>query len=259
VIPRLLSRRYRDTARPFSVVADDGVRLMGTRVGARGAALVLCHGFLGWHRKAPVVRFVERMAEWFTVYAFDLRGHGRSGGTCTYGDEEFRDVDAVARLARSEADRVATFGASMGGIAVLRQAALLDDVDAVMIVSTPARWRGHRSAQVRRIQAMSVSRGGRGLVRGLGVRVTDRWNWPEDPEELVGKIAPTPLIIAHGRDDHFFDVENAWRLYARAEQPKRLLLGAPYGHAEDGFTPGFAELAARRLAHAMGLSWPPPL
>lgn len=258
MVTRLLSRRYRLTARPFTVTADDGVRLVGTRVGARRPALVLCHGFLGWHRKVEVVRFVERMAEWFTVYAFDLRGHGRSGGRCTYGDEELRDVDAVVRLARGESDRVATFGASMGGIAVIRQAALRDEVDAVMAVSTPARWDGHRSAPVRRIRAMSISRGGRGMFRGMGVLVTDTWNWPEDPEELVGKIAPTPLILAHGRDDHFFDVENAWRLYARAGEPKRLLLGAPFGHAEDGFTPRFAELAGRCLSEAMALPWPPP-
>ncbi len=51
----------------------------------------------------------------------------------------------------------------------------------------------------------------------------------------------------HGRDDHYFDEEQAWRLYRAAREPKRLLLAAPFGHAEDGYSPELAELLARRL------------
>lgn len=230
------------------MTTEDRVRLVGSRVGASGPALVFCHGFLGWHRKERIVRFVERLATRFRVYAFDLRGHGRSGGLCTFGDREYLDVDAVARLARAEAPgSLVTMGGSMGGIAVLRHAALCGDVTAVVTVSTPARWDGHTSRAARQLRWMSSTGTGRHAARVMGVRLARGWGDPEQPEDVVGKIAPTPLIVVHGRDDHFFDVEEAWRLYRRAGEPKRLVLATPFGHAEDGFTPAFGDLVADRL------------
>jgi pimeloyl-ACP methyl ester carboxylesterase len=213
---------------------------------------VFCHGFLGWHRKERIVRFVERLAGRFRVYAFDLRGHGRSEGVSTFGAREYLDVEAVVRLAREETGgRVVTVGGSMGGIAVLRHAAFRDGVAAVVTVSAPARWDGHRSQAVRQMRWLTGTGAGRGTARAFGVRLTEGWEWPEDPEAVVGRIAPTPVIIVHGRDDHLFDIEEAWRLYRRAGEPKRLLLASRFGHAEDGFTPVFADLVADRIHQAL--------
>src|SRR5213594_1697994 len=78
-------------------------------------------------------------------------------------------------------------------------------------ISTPARWDGHRSAAVRRMTWLTGSPRGRRLMRAAGVRLPGMWDRPESPEDLVGKIAPVPLLIVHGRDDHFFDEEEAWR------------------------------------------------
>ena len=243
----LRSRRYAD-ARPFAVETEDGVRLVGSRVGGSGPALVFCHGFLGWHGKGRIVTFLERMAARFRVYAFDLRGHGRSGGVSTFGEREYLDVDAVARLAREEASGpLVTMGVSMGGIAVLRHAAFRGGSDAVVTISTPARWDGHRSKAVRQLRWLTSTERGRRFAAMLGVRVTREWSWPEDPEAVVGRIAPTPLIVVHGRDDHFFDEEEAWRLYRSAGDPKRLMLSARFGHAEDGLSPAFADLVAQRV------------
>jgi fermentation-respiration switch protein FrsA (DUF1100 family) len=88
---------------------------------------------------------------------------------------------------------------------------------------------------------------GRRIARTLGVRVAESWGDPESPEEVAGRISPIPLLVMHGRDDHFFDEEQAWRLYRAAGEPKRLLLAAPFGHAEDGYSPASAELLARRV------------
>jgi pimeloyl-ACP methyl ester carboxylesterase len=252
VIAALLSRRYRASS-PFTVTTEDGVRLVGSLAGIEGPALVFCHGFLGWHRKQRIVRFVERLASRFRIYAFDLRGHGRSAGVSTFGDREYLDVDAVVRMARQETrGPVVTLGGSMGGIAVIRQAAFRGGVDAVVLVSTPARWNGHRSRAVRQMRWLTGTRAGRGVARAAGVRLAGSWGWPDDPEAVVGRIAPTPLIVVHGRDDHFFEVEEAWRLYRRAGEPKRLLLASRFGHAEDGFDPAFADLVAERIDRSLG-------
>jgi alpha-beta hydrolase superfamily lysophospholipase len=245
----LRSRRYRIGV-PFEVVADDGVGLIGSRVGRRGPSLIFCHGLLGWHRKLRIVRFVETLARRFSVYAFDLRGHGASGGLCTYGDQEVLDVEAVVRLARGERpdDPVVTLGVSMGGVAVIRHAALRDGVDAVVAISAPARWDGHTSRAVRRLRWMGGTDRGRALAAGwIGVRLERLDRWAEAPEDLVDRVAPTPLIVVHGRDDHFFDEEEAWRLYRRAREPKRLMLATRFGHAEDGLTQGLADRLAERI------------
>ena len=70
---------------------------------------------------------------------------------------------------------------------------------------------------------------------------------------------PSPvasLVVVHGRDDHYFDEDEAWRLYRRAGEPKRLLLASRFGHAEDGFTPVFADRLGRLLYQTWGLDWP---
>ena len=57
---------------------------------------------------------------------------------------------------------------------------------------------------------------------------------------MIGKIAPTPVVIVHGADDRLFPVAHARRLYDAAAEPKRLLIGEGFGHAEEGLTPAFA-------------------
>jgi alpha-beta hydrolase superfamily lysophospholipase len=249
----LRSRAYR-AAIPFSVTTEDGVTLAGSRVGDHGPSLVFCHGLLGWHRKLRIVRFVEYLARRFVVYAVDLRGHGASGGACTYGADEVLDVDAATRHARRERpeEPLISIGVSMGGVAVVRHAALRGGVDAVVAISSPARWDGHPSRAVSRLRWMGASERGRRLARRLGVRLGVLDRWPESAEAIVDRIAPTPLLLVHGRDDHFFDEEEAWRLYRRAGEPKRLMLATRFGHAEDGLTSRFADRLADRILTALG-------
>ena len=220
--------------------AADGVRLLGHRMGTRPEAVIFCHGFSGWSTKPRLLAVQCVLAERFTVFAFDFRGHGRSEGESTFGMEEHLDVDAAVRLARSQGfGRVTTVGGSMGGVAVIRQAALFGGVDSVVAISTPATWLGHDSAAVRRMARLTATSAGRRALRALGVRVTSRPVLGEDPANLIGLIAPTPVTIVHGRDDHYFDEEQAWLLYRRANEPKRLVLASRFGHAEDGFTEPF--------------------
>jgi pimeloyl-ACP methyl ester carboxylesterase len=244
-------------AEPFELDASDGVHLVGTRLGDAEPAIVLCHGFSGWHTKARSAAFAEALARWFTVYAFDFRGHGLSDGETTFGALEVRDVAAVLHLARTEGHRpVATVGSSMGGVAAVRHAAMSGGTDAVVAISAPARWGGHESPGVRRMAWVAASPRGRRVARAFGVRIADHIDRPESPEDVVGKIAPVPVLVVHGRDDHYFDEEEAWRLYRAAGEPKALWLATSFGHAEDGFSNELAARIARHLFRGWGLPWP---
>jgi pimeloyl-ACP methyl ester carboxylesterase len=242
---RYRSARFDLATTPFSVTAEDGLTLAGDRLGSGPVALVFCHGFLGWHRKPRLVRFQQVLARRLTVYGFDFRGHGQSGGLCAFGALEHLDVEAVVRQARFDGfERVVTFGGSMGGIAVLRHAALCGGVDAVVAVSTPATWDGHETQAVRRLGWLAATAWGRRVLRASGVRPARTFQRVEEPVDVVGKVAPIPLILIHGRDDHFFDEEQAWALYRAAGEPKRLLLASRFGHAEDGYSDAFADQVA---------------
>jgi len=256
-VVRRRSHAFDDDASPFSVETTDGIELHGTRLGTAGPAIVLCHGFSGWHTKVRSATFAEAFSAWFTVYAFDFRGHGASGGASTFGGDEIHDVAAVVRLARDEGHQpVATVGSSMGGVAAIRHAAVLGGTDAVVSISAPARWDGHDSPGVRRMAWVAASPRGRRVARAFGVRIAETLDRAETTEEVVGKVAPTPVLIVHGRDDHYFDEEEAWRLYRAAGEPKSLWLASRFGHAEDGFSDELAGRIARHLYRTWGLPWP---
>src|SRR5512143_1749967 len=251
-VQHLVSHRWRVVHEGFSVLTADGVTIFGTRVGdpdPTRPALVMAHGLMGWHRKPRFAVFAELLSHWFTTYPFDLRGHGDSGGQSDFGGAEILDLDAAVGRARADGhETVVALGTSLGAIAALRHAALLGGVDGVVAISSLASWDWHDEAHpavLRRFRAQveTVARGE--ALRLLGVRLAEDWTAPESPEEVVGKIAPTPIVIVHGEDDRLFAVSHARRLYAAANEPKRLLLGKPFGHAEDGLTAAFASRIAR--------------
>lgn len=259
---RLLQHEFQTPSRRFAVTTDDGVRLEGTRIGnprVDRPAVVMAHGLLGWHRKPRFAGFADALATWFTPYAMDLRGHGASGGVCDYGGSEIHDVEAIVRLARRAGhERVVTLGISMGAIAVIRHGALIGGVDAVVAISSLASWDWHDGAHPRareNLRRSTATPAGRSLMRAWGVRLPADWEPPESPEEVVGKIAPTPIVIVHGEDDHLFGVEHALRLHDAAGEPRKLLLGDRFGHAEDGLTPAFAERLARVVFQIQGVQW----
>jgi pimeloyl-ACP methyl ester carboxylesterase len=261
-VQHLVSHRWRVAHEGFGVRARDGVAIVGTRVGdpdpAR-PALVMAHGLMGWHRKPRFAVFAELLSHWCTAYPFDLRGHGRSGGRSDFGGAEIHDLDAVVARARADGhETVVTLGTSMGAIAAIRQAALLGGVDGVVAISSLASWDWHDEADpavLRRFRAQVETAAGREALRLLGVRLTEGWVPPEPPEEVVGKIAPAPVVIVHGEDDRLFASTQARRLYAAANEPRRLLIGRPFGHAEDGLTAAFAVRIARVIHEEVGMPW----
>jgi len=259
-IQGLTSHHWRVPAEPFLVTTDDGVQIRGSRLGDADPsrpALTLAHGMIGWHRKPRFAVFAEQLTPWFTVYAMDMRGHGESEGLCDFGGAEIKDIEAVHRLARDRGHATAiSCGTSMGAIASIRHGALIGGTDAVVSISSLAYWDWHGDAHPRArraVQSRIATPAGRAALRAFGVRMPDRWDPPESPEEVIGSISPTPVMIVHGADDDLFPPSHAHRLYAAAGEPKRLLIGEGFGHAEDGLTPAFAHKLVDVLRETVAL------
>jgi fermentation-respiration switch protein FrsA (DUF1100 family) len=152
-------------------------------------------------------------------------------------------------------ERIVTCGWSMGGSVVLRHAALVRGVDAVVSVSAVSRWFYRGTLPMRRLHWAVQTRVGRLLTRRvLGTRVVATgWSdveLPESPVEVAGRISPIPLLLVHGDRDHYFPVEHPQALYAAAEEPKELWLVEGFGHAENAASP---ELLERISAHLPAL------
>ena len=180
-VQKVTSHHWHSPASLFSVETEDGIRIIGTRVGDPDPgrpALVFAHGLMGW-RKPRFAVFAECLAEHFTVFAPDLRGHGESAGTSDFGGAEIWDIEAVTQLARAQGHaRVVTAGTSMGAIAVIRHAALVGGVDEVVVISSLAYWDWHGGAHPtarRAFQARVGTVPGRAALRAWGVRLPEEW------------------------------------------------------------------------------------
>lgn len=90
------------------VTSKDGTRIAYEQSG-QGPALVVVGGVLGdHHQQAGLAAF---LAEHFTVYNIDRRGHGESGFTAPYAVErEVEDLDAVLNAAGGSAFVYGTSG-----------------------------------------------------------------------------------------------------------------------------------------------------
>jgi pimeloyl-ACP methyl ester carboxylesterase len=252
-----------DLGEALTLSTEDGERLAAlhlrpTGVGPTGAgddgrssrAVVVAHGFTGSIAKPGLRTVCATLARHAGVIAFDFRGHGRSTGHSTLGDLEVLDLEAaVAAARRLGYDDVVTCGWSMGGSVVLRHAALVGGVDAVVSVSAVSRWFYRDTVPMRRVHWAIETRLGRLVARRLmGTRITPH-GWPEVPEspvEVVGRVSPIPLLLVHGDSDHYFPVEHPEALYEAAREPKELWLLEGFGHAESAATP---EMLDRIGAH----------
>jgi pimeloyl-ACP methyl ester carboxylesterase len=236
---------------------SDGVRIAGSLLPDAGGdtALVFVHGFNGYRTKPKIRTLVEGLSRRFPVLAFDLRGHGQSGGWCTGGELESLDVQAAVTYLRKRGyRRVVTVGASLGGIAVILAGGAGDGADAVVAISTPSRWGTSDTKAVRRMTWIFTSPVARRVVRGLfGTRIDLNWGNPDPPMEAVTRIH-VPILIVHGADDHFFPASEAELLHERAPEPKRLLILENFGHAEDGFTDAFAARLADEITGLLALA-----
>ncbi|WBB58427.1 alpha/beta fold hydrolase [Streptomyces sp. WMMC500] len=127
--------------------------------------------------------------------------------------------------------------------------------DAVVSVSSPARWYYRGTAPMRRLHWVVERRTGRAVSRlVLKTRIHHRrWNpVPLSPTAAVPLIAPAPLLIVHGTQDGYFPLDHPHALAAAAEPGgAELWLEEDFGHAENAASDGLLERIATWAAEAV--------
>jgi len=161
----------------------------------------------------------------FNVLLFSYRGHGISDGDrfgFTYGAVEKNDIDAAVNYLYETKGirRIGAIGHSAGAVSLILSGSTNSHLGAIVAASPFASleeiWETNRPAffpkpLYRFTFWFSEKRKGfsRDQVNSL---------------DVIGQIAPRPLMIIHGSDDRRITTEQALRLYARAKYPKQFVM-----------------------------------
>ncbi|WP_322490269.1 alpha/beta hydrolase [Chloroflexus sp.] len=211
-------------------------------IAGHGTPFVLIHG--NTYSAATQVRLAQRFADEFTVYSFDLLGHGGSARppdlfTTRYFAMQGEAVaDALAGLFHAP---VPVFGMSAGGISALNAVCIRPDLIAALILDgvfarvTAATYQAHRNATA----SMSPS-----WHRYMASQHGADW-WPilnAGVESVIEHLAAqetlvtpcldqikVPTIIFHGGKDPFVPDEQA-RAVAVGIRGARIVYEPEAGH-----------------------------
>lgn len=204
-------------------------RLRGWYVPSRnGAAIVFTHGAGGDRTQVlPEARALVQAG--FGALLFDWPGHGESEGEVHWAEGERQAlraaIDWLAAQPGMDKAPLGAFGFSMGGYVLAQVAATETRLRAVALAGTPtdvavqSAWQFGRYGFLSRLPARSA------LARG-GLNLDD-----PQPRAAVAAIAPRPVLIIAGTNDHTVPIAMGHELHAAAREPKELFVveGADHG------------------------------
>jgi dipeptidyl aminopeptidase/acylaminoacyl peptidase len=202
-------------------------------------ALIISHGIPA-REPDPQDRGYPCLAERFCqagllVAIFNFRGCGSSGGNFEMGGWT-RDlaavIDYVAGLPGVDQERLALMGFSGGAAVSVYVGARDRRVSAVVACSCPDVFEPFYDA----VATEEFLKHAReiGIIRDPGYPPSLQ-SWMEGfdqvaPIRWVADISPRPLLILHGEQDDLVKVEQAWRLYHQAREPKEIRIFQGAGH-----------------------------
>src|SRR5437879_5001118 len=207
--------------------SDDNVNISGWFFRASGAeprpAVVLCHGV--WTGRRECLPLALRFqAAGYNVLCFDFRAHGRSAGRfISVGHHETNDVIGAVHylMHRPEVDpaRIGVIGFSMGAAATIQAAARCTDIAAIVADSAYASF-----VDAARYSFQLVTRMPHFPMAPIAVHAA-KWIMHVDatqwrPIDVIGRIAPRPVMLTHGMLDEIVPVRHACTLFKAAEEPK---------------------------------------
>ena len=216
--------------------AGDSIRISGwffkSASTTPAPAILLCHGIWTGRRECLPLALRFNNAG-YNVLCFDFRAHGMSDGRfISVGHHETNDVlGALEYLAsRSEVDRtrIGVIGFSMGAAASIQAAAKSNNVAALVADSSYASFLDAAKYSFRlvtRVPHFPIASMATAWAKWI-VRVDASQLRPVD---VIGRIAPRPVMIAHGALDEIVPVRHAHTLFKAADEPKELWI-APDAH-----------------------------
>jgi alpha-beta hydrolase superfamily lysophospholipase len=241
--------------------AEDNVRIRGWFFGNAGSstpgpAVVLCHGIRTGRRECLPMALRFR-ALGYNVLCFDFRAHGASDGQfISVGLHETNDVLGAVQYLKQrpevDARRIGVVGFSMGAVASIRAAAQCGDI-AVLVADSAyasfidaARYSFHLVAGLPHFPIAPVAMHWAKMIVHVDASQLR-------PVDVIGRIAPRPVLITHGTFDEIVPVRHARFLFAAADEPKELWLipGAQHVGARDADPDAYFTRVERFLSQTL--------
>jgi pimeloyl-ACP methyl ester carboxylesterase len=219
----------------------------------RERVLVIGHGFFKSKGTATFRRMAHAFAQSQDVICMDFRGHGASSGLFTFSAKEDAELSVVLEWAGRRYRRLHVMGFSLGGaIAINTVSRQRTGVEALIAVSAPAVF---EEIEFKFWTPEAIRRGIQGLERGAGCRPGNPFMKKQRPIDHVARLEGIPLLFVHGTHDVIVDVRHSHRLFAAAQEPKRLEVIEGGSHAEALFRDdpnGFVQLVTTWQQAAKG-------
>jgi len=219
-------------------LSKDGTPLSGWFVrGERPAVIILAHGY-GRSREELLPHADMLFRNGYSVFLFDFRNRGKSGGDIvTLGFEEPFDIEGAVEYLKGRLGvlgnlRIGVLGVSLGAVSAIIAASRTMDIHAVV-------------AEAPFIELKRVMRNGARNHFGffpflpllmtpliwafveVAVLVLRRKTHSRDQRSIVtrseiGKIAPRPVFLIFDKRDDIIPTKWGWDLFFAAGYPKRL-------------------------------------
>lgn len=240
----------------------DGLKISGWFFPATqlpAPTVVLCHGI--WTGRRECLPLALRFqANRYNVLTFDFRAHGLSEGRFTsVGHHETNDVLGAVQYVKSRAEvdpkRIGVIGFSMGAAAAIQAAARCSDVAALVADSAYADFLDAARYSFRVVTrvphfplAPMAMRWAKLLVNVDATQLR--------PIDVIGRVAPRPVLVAHGQLDEIVPVRHAQTLFKAAGEPKELWIDPVAHHvgARDTDTDAYFARVERFLSEALSVS-----
>jgi len=218
-----------------ALVTSDGLTLRGWYAPSKnGAAVVFVHAGSS-NRTNYIVEAGALARAGFGVLVYDSRAAGESeGDLVSWGDREQRDLaaafDFVQKRADVDQDRLGLAGASIGATTVALFAAADPRPRAVLLYATWTSLEDEiRFKFGQRLALLAVPVTWRFRSAGIDVNALR-------PVDRIADISPRPLLVVTGDADEDTPLPVMRQLFARANEPKTLLVLEGAGHG------GYAEI-----------------
>ena len=197
--------------------------------GRERAAVVVMHGSGG--DRSEMLSEVAILAKGgFSVLAFYWPGHGESTGDVEWDESERAALrgalDWLSARPEVDRDRIGAFAFSLGGIPLIQVAAVDTRVRAVALAGTPEGYVELAHWEYRKHGALSEK------PALLGMRLHGMHYDEQVPHQIIGQLAPRPLLMVLGEKDVTIPPEMTRALFGAAHEPKALLTLPDAGHGE---------------------------
>lgn len=202
-------------------------------------AVIFLHG-MTVQKETYVSQCVELAGHGLVVLAIDLRGHGETGGSYSFGETEMRDAwaaaDYLAGLEQVDPEKIGVAGHSLGGITATRAGIFQEDgkIEAVAAIYC---WPGQKEAVElvfgsldgfigRLWPFLAISR-----VYDINDQAAQR---ARDVAGSVSTSSPPDFLLVIGDGDQLGSVEQARQIMKNATGRGHVAANTTYGSFADG-------------------------